>query len=518
MYSVSDAYKEAVASGDYDVDAYISIGTGIDTTAADDVTSVTGDLLPMSNTAQSMDAIYEITEGLATFEGDGIPTATGAGMVAPPVSATDYPPEVGLWSSSITDADGAISWAVTIALSQEHTSALRVYTQDVKVTAATIAFSDGTTDAAECTDGYFQTATTHTYTSITITVTGTDSAYRHVRLVEIEFGASRALAKADLTGSITMIDELDPTETSMPLRELDFTIINVLGEFDLDNPGTRIGELAIGYPLWLTFTVVSGSSRWSVPMGRFTIGERSSSDTSLSVSAFDGRYTLSQVYKAWTLDATVSLGESIEAILLDYNVRHYVDEDLFAEYPEASYSFTADTSYLDDMLAIQQAYAIYFVPTHEGTVRVTHTWPSGTYGTMTAARLITWPSPQQTDQYNYITVGYQTTDSNGKAKTVTLEADLRTDSSEAKMELQIGNNKLITTADRAQAVLDRIKARLWSSEVEANAVGDPAMDLGDVAAIPGRWTQDAPAEYTMRYAEYDYTGGLLTVTARGTKG
>lgn len=42
MMDVPDGYADAVVSTDRTIDVYISIGTGIDTTAADDITTVTG--------------------------------------------------------------------------------------------------------------------------------------------------------------------------------------------------------------------------------------------------------------------------------------------------------------------------------------------------------------------------------------------------------------------------------------------------------------------------------------------
>lgn len=520
MYSVTDAYRTAIASASYDVDAYISIGTGIDITASDDVTAITGDFLPMSAIAQATDAVYSLTPGLATFEGDGIPTAISAGMVVPPLQEVDYPPETGLWSSGITDADGAGSFTVEVSLSASHSSAMRFYTDGPAVTAATITFTlagVATTVEAECTSSYFQVSEVHEYDTILATVTALSEPYHHLRIVEVEFGAGHTLSRSDLTGSLTVIDELDPTELSIPMRELDLSLLNVEGEFDPDNPDSRLGELAVGYPISLSFSVVSDGVRWTVPMGRYVIGERSSSDTTVSLTAFDGRYNLGQIYKAWTLDSSTSFGDILDDMLTSYNVAHLVDEDLFEVYPADTRDFTDETSILDDLLTIQQAYAIYLVPNHDGSVHVTRTWPSDAYGTVAVASIISWPAPQQVSGYNYITIGYQVTDENGNDSTVNVEEDLRTDPSEAKMELQITGNQLIRTEARAKEVLTRIKTRLYSTEVETTALGDPAMDTGDSASIPGRWTQDAPMAYTVRYVELDYTGGLLTATVKAVQ-
>lgn len=521
MYSVTDAYRTAIASASYDVDAYISISTAVDTTAADDVESISGDFLPMSNSAQVIDAVYSLTPGLATFEGQGIPTATSAGMITPPQEATDYPPETGIWSSGISDADGAVEFSATILLSAEHTSAIRLYTQDVAVTAASFEFanSSGTeTVEAECGTDWIQVSKARTFSQVKVSITGLASPYMHVRVVEVEFGAGHTISASDLTGSLSVISELDPTENALPLTELDFSVINVEGEFDPDNPDTRLGEMAIGYPLELSFTVVSSDGdKWTVPMGRFIIAERSSSETSLSVSAFDPRHILSQLYVAWSIDTAETWGDIFEAVLTEHGVPHLVDTGLFSVYPADAHEFTTETALLDDFLTIQQAYAIYLVPDHDGTVHATQTWPGGSYGTVPVARLISWPGSQQTDGYNYIEVGYQTSDDNGNDATTVISEDLRTDPNAAKVALQITGNPLIRTEARARTLLSRIKSRLYTSEVETTALGDPAMDTGDSASIPGRWTQDAPMAYTVRYVELDYTGGLLTATVKAVQ-
>ncbi|MFA6734020.1 MAG: hypothetical protein WCS71_02860, partial [Sphaerochaetaceae bacterium] len=122
-HTMPEGYADVLASTDIRVEPLVSIGTNIDMTAADDMIAVEGTFLPMSNPAQVFDANYQITEWMTTFEGDGIRTAAGFGMLAPPISAVRYPPEVGLWSDVISGADGSIDWTITIRLSKVHSSA-----------------------------------------------------------------------------------------------------------------------------------------------------------------------------------------------------------------------------------------------------------------------------------------------------------------------------------------------------------------------------------------------------------
>lgn len=509
MYSTSDDYKTAVAGGYTPIQVYISVGTNIDTTAADDVSGVTGDLLGLSSTGQINDAIYSLTSGMAVFEGDGIPTALSAGMVAPPLTGGSYPPETALWSAGISDADGAISWTVTISLSADHTSGLTLYTDGPSITAASAVFTaaDGTTSTADfvCSDSYAQIEDAHTYSSIAITVTGISEAYSHVRIAEVEFGASSALSLSSLTSEITCIQELDPMEQTIPMDELDFSIINVDGSYDSDNPDSKLSRFAIGLPVLLSFTVVSDTSRWTIPMGRYWIGERTASDTSVSIAAFDGRWFLSQSTEAWSLSTATSLGASIETLLSDLGMPHAVDDALYDVYPDADYSFSDETDCLSDLLLIEQAYGVYCLPQRGGTIKVTQTWPSDAVSdAVPLSRILSWPKPQQLTRYNHLSVAYGNS---------AVTEDLRT-AGEAKSPLQV-SNPLITTESRATEVLARLKSRLIDTEVETRIAGDPSLDLGDSIPIPGRWTRGSPTSYTVRSVEWTWEG-LFLATVRGT--
>lgn len=520
MQTVPEGYTEAVASADRTVDIYLSIGTGIDTTAADDLTAISGSFLPLSNTGQATDAVYYITSELATFEGYGIKTSADAGILAPPITSVHYPPEAGLWSDILSGEDGTVDFTVGLTFSEEHSSALRIYTDGPAVLEASATFTDadGTATVKEfaCASGYIQIKEVMSYTAISISITKVDGAYRHVRLAEIEFGASISLSKTDLGGEITVIRETDPTELSAPMDELDLTIINVSGDFDPDSPAGRLSELKIGYPLWLSFTVNDADGkRYTMPCGRYYIGERDASDTRLELTAFDARFPLSELYVAWSISASESLGQTIDDLLSTYDVPHIVDEDLYSLMPDGSYTFDDQSTIADDLLSIEQAYAIYFLPDRQGSIKVTQTWPSDTYGTIPTSTLYTWPAPKQTSRYNYVQIGYKITSES--VETIEyVDLDLRTDTTEGKTVLQISGNPLITSQARATAVATRLAGRIYSEETETEWRGDPAMDLMDSASVPGRWTQESPQTYVATRIEETYDG-TYRATMRGMR-
>lgn len=518
MQDMSAGYSDAVASSERTVDVFLSIGTGIDNTAADDLTAVQGSFLPMSNTGQITDAVYYMTRELATFEGYGIKTSVDAGNLVPPLQAVHYPPEAGIWSEGISDKDGNMSFSFSLQLTKAHTSAFRVYTDGPNILSATATFTDGETSVTKTFtqySGYMEVSEQQTYSSITIDVTKIDAPYRHVRIVECEFGASITLSKTEIGGEITVIRELDPTEKTAPMSELDLSIINVSGAFDPDNPGTRLGELQIGYPLSLSFTVNSDGKRFTVPCGRYFIGERNSSDTRLDLTAFDARFSLSELYVEWTMPAEQSIGKTLDDLLTTYSIPHLVDVSLYSMMPDRPYIFDDQSTIADDLLTIQQAYAIYFIPDRMGSISVTPTWPADSYGAVPTATIYSWPSPKQTSRYNFIQVGYKIAEGQS-TKTYYVTKDLRTDQTEGKVTLQISGNPLITTESRATALMDRLASRLYSEETETEWRGDPAMDLGDSVQIPGRWTQESPRTYNAVYIEETYDG-TYRATMRGTR-
>lgn len=509
MYSMPQEYTDNVQSTTRHIVMYAAIGIGVDQTAADDLSSIAGDFLPFSNPAQVIDAVYSPTEGMCTFEGDGIPTNADNGLVAPPLTAMDNPPELGVWSSEISDAEGNIDVTIVLVLNAEHTSAFRVYTYGPNVTEAEIIFGEGEdaeTVPCECFEGYFSIPVVRTYSKMSIHVTRIDRPFCHFRVVEAEFGSSITFSSAVIAGEVVNVRELDPSEVSIPLDELDLSVVNVDGAYDSDNPNTRLNDVAIGTPMTLGFTLEVGEESYTVPCGRYYIGELTTQDTRLSVVAFDPRWILSRTCAAWTMSSSISLGETLDDLLTSLSVPHTVEPDAYNVTPEADHTFDDQSSILDNILLIQQAYGVYLVPDRDNTIHITASWPGGDSAVISADTIYSWPKINQTSAYNVVSIGY-----NSGGTMYYVERDLRDDTKESKSVLQIADNPLITTQARATALLNRIVMRIPSSEVEAKVMGDPAIDLGDTVQIPGRWSIDTPKNYRLIYEELTFDGSLSCI-------
>ena len=515
MYAVHkpQTYAEGQTAAERHITVQISIGTGIDSTAADDVTSITGDFLPMSNPEQLTDSNYILTDGLATFEADGIPSAVSAGMTVPPIQAEDYPPEAGVWSADISDADGLMDWTMTIALSQAHTSALSVYTADgVNVLQARIRYYSGDSMVREATiaptDDVVQDTETTTYDRIEVTILKVDQPYRHVRIVEVEFGASITMSNSVIGDTVSLIRELDPLCMSAPISEVDFSLINVYGEYDADNPDTLIGQLAKWYPLEVSFTTVTDSGQVTVPMGRYYITDRTGTDTDLRITAQDARAILQSTVRPLTLSTTQSIGALYEALLTELGIPYVIDDDVYQVMPTADATMDAqEWDLLTQCVYIRQYYGVALTPGRDGFLHI-EVDPASEQGTaLTSETLTSWPTPVASQTYNCISVKY--------GQSSTYDVDLRTSPTEARSVLNV-TNPLVTTQADAQRIAQEMQARLYQQEYTADAIGDAALDPGDLVPIDGRWTQDAPETYRLTSIGMTFDGALM-MTVRGIR-
>jgi hypothetical protein len=507
MYAMPEGYKEAIEATTRDLDAIVAIGYNIDQTASDDIIAIEGSFLPLSNPSQLTDANYLVTEWMATFEGDGIHTPPSAGMLAPPIQTTQYPPEAGLWSEGISDADGAIDWTLTIRLSKVHESALTLYLHAMSILEGTVSYYIGdelkrsaplvpSTNEATDTEG-------SRYDRIVIHVTRIDRPYTHIKLAEMEFGSARSYNKTQLSGTVSFIQEYDPTMQSIPLYELDFTILNVLGDYDPDNPNGSFDSIKQDYPCELAIQVTKDGQRYSVPCGRFQIAEKSASDTELTVVAYDARLALQNNHGGLTLSTTQSFGDLFTALFDDIHMPFQIADSLFSLYPDQDMRLSGDDyDLLTCFLFLEQYYNIWLVPSRAGYIEARSEVPSDDYGLVNPEMMTTFPLPHPLDTFNYVQVSYGT---GGDV----YEMDMRVDPNQAKSMISI-SNPLVQTQAKAQEIAQRILTNLYHAQVETQWRADPTIDMNDTVDLEGKWTAGNATEYKVIYQEITYDGALLS--------
>ena len=514
MYAIPTPLSESTAS-DRRVTVQIAHGYGIDSTAADDITGITGGFLPMSNTGQLTDSNYVMSTELATFEGDGIPTAASAGIIVPPIQAEDYPPEAGVWSDAISDGDGAMEWSFTIQLSKVHSSALSIHTAEVHITKARLQYYSGDTVARdttiESTSTVFQDAVVTTFDKVVVTVLGITQPYHHVRIAEIEFGASVTLSNDAIGETVRLITEYDPLVQSIPLWELDFDILNVEGEYDADNPDTLLTDIPPWTPLVLSFTIHTGDTRTTVPMGTYYITDRVGQDTLLRVTAQDVRAILSTTSRSLTLSTSQSLGDLFEGLLTELQIPYQIDDDVYTLMPDHDITLDAqEWTLLQQAAYIEQYYGVYLTPGRDSYLHVTATAPGEQVPAIGAELLLAYPAPSMSTSYNVIQVTYGTQES---MQTYTL--DLRTSSTEARSILSVSNPLVLDQAN-AQRIAQALVPVVGGALYECEAVADASLDPRDVAPIVGRWSGDDPDSYRITRLEHTFDGAF-SVRITGTR-
>lgn len=502
MYVAPEGYRDIAHSTDRVESVYMSLGVNIDNTAADEITSYVANTLPMTNNNQLVDAMYEIDHELATYEADGIPTAESAGMIVPPVGPTRQV-RTAWWSQAMSDAEGDIATSITINFSQVHSSALTIYTDGPNILEGSVAFTyNGNTDTVPLTghNGRCVASGNHQYTSITITITKIDQPYRHLRIAEFEFGDSITISTLTIANAITYIDEIDPFQQGLPMRELDFDLINVNGEYDEDNPNTIYQRLAIGNPINLSYTLFGNGTRHTIPMGRFVIAEKRSNGNCITVTSYDTRWYLSQMYNSWSLSTSQSLGATLDTLLTSLEVAHTIDQDVYSIYPTANHTFDTESTVLEDIMEVLQAYGLTFIPNRVGTMIINTDFDSDAYGLIPPTIQFEWPTPNQMNRYNYIDIIYGQGDHYIR--------DLRPTPNQARVVLSV-NNGLVATEAQAVAICNRLVGRIYDKSMNIKWASDPVLDLGDTVDVFSIWTlNDTPATYRALKREITFDGML----------
>lgn len=503
---VSDEFRDAVLSNPRRVNIYMHVGVGVDNTSADDISSTGGGSLPMSSPAQVVDAKYSLTPNLATYEGDGIPTALSERTRVPPLEPTDGPLEVGIWSDAISDADGYIDWTLSLTFNTAHESALTVYTSEVHILESEVVFSLGGEETHRGTytptDDRMQVPGVYAYDSISIRVLRLDQPYHHVRITEIEFGASLTLSRSTVTGTVEYVAETDPTGTTVPLNELTFGVVNRGHVYDFDAPGREREMIRVGAPIMLSFQVSTPSGMQTAPCGRFYIRTIDAGNGEAVVTANDPRVVLTDVYRAWSVPTSESIGDAVDRVCGEVHLAHTCDDALYSMHPPRTLEFPEDTSYMEDLSDMLQLMGAEVVPGHDGALVFRPYADPQDYGAVGKGLMYSYPLKQTNIRsYNLIAVRWE----GG-----TYELDLRSDSASQAVAQITVNNPLIVTEDEARAVAEHIRANLHNEELETEWRGDPSLEVGDLVGFPGRFSEAVPRRVVMQSIRFD--GGMSART------
>ena len=463
------------------VKMFAMIGSDIDSTSADDLSIAdTSNMLNLSNIAQLTDAIYVIPP-IATYEGDGIDTS--AGCYAPPVTTASSTSaallQSGVWSSSISDGSGNLSFTLDLSFGgNEHTSALTIYFGDCYATAMTIGwYRSGslvkTYTTASNANSIFtpkddDVPVKQTYDRIVIQITKVNKAYCHVKLAEIEFGASYTLGSEYITGTTKLIYNHDPLGLTQSPNELDLTYLNIGGTFDDDNANQLYSNFALKNTINLNFEVTVGSSKETFLMGRYYIADRYVTGNKFNVTALDCRGLMQNVSPVYTFSTSTSIGAAITYLLNDNGITSVIDNSLNSIYPAAAVEFDGRTDLLTMVqFAVQYCEADMWV-SRDGILYIgsqsSRTYPNGT---IEKPDMYTYPSIESITAYNVIQITYGGSvyeiDQSGEDPRVVVAVD----------------NPFITTLAKATSVAQRVAAGFVNYCKRVKWRGDLSMLPGD---------------------------------------
>lgn len=504
MYA-PDGYLDAIRTNDTaEMTIQISAGTGIDETTWDDLESITSASLPMSSVRQMSDKVYLLTEGLAVFEGDGIPTSPSAGMIAPPLQDSDEI-ESGIWSEGISDADGNISWTMTINVSAPHTSALTVYPDGPAVLSASVTFTRNGSTVAQGqltadSDGALVWPTAVTFDRILVTVSRIDRPYSHVRIAELDFGAMTPIPKEYLGDTVQFVQETDVLQRSIPLYELDFSVINIDGEWDDDSPARRNEIFQLGAIVSASLRVSINRAVYTIPYGRFTIAEKRADGDLVRYVCYDLRSRMRNRESSVVLSTGTSLGTTFSDLLLELGIPHIVDSSVREMYPTENAELTDGTA-LDSALEIQQRYGVRLIPNRDGFIYVTSGEQGDDYGTMPKDQLVDYPKPDNSEQFNFIAVKYGDSE---------FDLDLRNNTAELKSIL-LYRNPLIVTEAQARTLAYAVRNSMYAKCQEIESIGDGSIDVLDTVSVYGRHSE-TPVPMKAIYVEFVFDGALSATT------
>lgn len=524
MLNYTDAQIAVLNSPSRELTLYCAAGVGIDQTSADDLSLDLSDIASFANTAQVTNAVYNV-DNIAVFEGDGFSVASDSVVYCASMVSTDSHPQTGIYLDGISDANGNISDTLTLTFANSHTSALTLYFDGNNVPSAfTITYyKEGT--AVKSHSATANTSATYivgdddplivTYNEIIITFAKVAKPYTHVRIAEIEFGASYTVGSEYVANGTSILYSYDPLGLTSSPHELDLSYINIGGTFDEDSPTGAYSAFSRENPIIAAITAkatINGTPmQVSVPLGRFYIIDRYVTGSTFNVTAQDARSLMQNVSPSVTFPTSEGVIATLQSTASAYGISIVLGVGATDTAPATAVSFTGDY----DLLTIAQYAVQYLVSTGQdvtldvgrnGSVTV-RSIVSDTYGGISAAVEYEYPYVDTYDSYNVVSVRY-----GDNAYITTANTSGMPD------ERILVDNPFIRSSTLAQTLADRIKSRMMTSCRTVTMVGDPRMEVSDIVQMQSRYTPIGSAEeMVVTEIEMEYSGGLRC-TVKGCTG
>jgi len=503
MQAMPQWYRDIIDTNRRKIDLYIDFGAYIDPTAQPDAV-FSGDFTPFSSPLQLFDG-NEIDESdFALYEADGIDTAPMRGILMAPKGPI-LTPQVGVWTGPVGDAAGLMNWTMTITFSSVHSSALTLRFGDVHYVdfdvIHTVAGVETYRDVVRGNDlkVWMSDRGAASYDKMQIVVLKVSEPYRHGRLVELSFGSMVRISTANLVDRSNIVYTKDPLGVTSPPSQIEISLSNIDGAFDIDNPESSFAYLHERNRVMASFRVSDNVTGQQVviPMGIFFITSTDGQAQTMNVTAQDCRTLIIEPFKATVFTTGANIYDQLAALLFNRSIPFKLDASLQTKTLAAPVTVSEQYSLLSAILYCAQFYEMDVWVDRDGYLNVGHA-PSNTYGLLERDHAFNNPQLRKDRQYNALRLLWSETEA--------YEVDLRIEKEQtALLPLGIDSPFINTQQDAIRVANFLIPRMLKTTPKYIDNMGDPSMDISDKVKMQTRFTRDPAQLPDMMVTEVDYT-------------
>lgn len=339
MIEVSKNFKKAV----YAPSRYTSVKVRfeiLDTNAFKDNTKIATSQAVISRLDQVTNKIRAMENNYVVLEKDYL--KLDGSFILPPIPDEMPDSELGWWSECLCDGDCNFNpyQVLEFDFTQEHSNmGITIYFDILNNECASdfdIDVFDGSNNVishASIMDNidsrYIYMAQLSNYKKIVITIKKWCKPYRRVKIVEVDFGIVKEYEDKQLI-SMSLIQELDTTSSTLPADELKFTVDNTSKEFNVLNPKGFYEFLKQGQEVFTEMGVeLENSSIEFVQVGKHYLKEWQSDEGSMTATftARDLIDSLSSVEIENSTERDITLYDLAVEVMEASNIEDYVLSD-----------------------------------------------------------------------------------------------------------------------------------------------------------------------------------------------
>ena len=460
----------------------------IDIDAADTATVTADAYLPFSKPAQLIDKVTHMSQKVTTAEpGEWLLDGSYA-----PINQDSNNGEVGVWSEAMSDASGAVSYSLTIDLSEP-----------ASFRAITLVFDDATNNcvsdfsltAYDAAGDVIKTQNTTGNTKATVivdfaiencsklifTATKTSKPQRHVRLCEVLFGYLRIFDSDDIV-SVSYEYDSSVYSENLPSNKMTLTLDNLDRRYNIINPTGIYKFLQKGQGL--NGAVLLNNSR--VSMGRFYFSSAASDDNAMSVkvTAYDKAYILDDIDCKIGASGTWTVSEAVAAVITasGLSINTIIPSDIASRV--VGKAIPSNASCREALRLIAQAAMCVCFFNRFDELEFTNIDIEQAFDKLDNNNMTDYPTVTDNGLINSVFISAKDEFSEEKTENTYTASDIGEGEDEKQLKV---TNALVTSETVAQWILAQVKFRI-NYEIEEQ--GNPARDVQDVINIADVYGED----------------------------